>query len=121
MGTSWSLQAVAPPEGVVRGVEAAFDRVVAQMSQWEPESALSRINRAPPGEWHPVPPEFARVLAAALEISEASGGAFDPALGVLTERWGFGSAGPVAPIGRAPVRTPGTTAHSVCRLPRAKQ
>src|SRR3546814_12335949 len=85
MGTSWSLQAVAPPEGVVRGVEAAFDRVVAQMSQWEPESALSRINRAPPGEWHPVPPEFARVLAAAIEITEASCSAFHPAPGSTAE------------------------------------
>lgn len=96
MGTNWSLQAVAPPAGVARGVEAAFDRVIGQMSQWEPESDLSRINRAPPGEWHIVPPEFARVLAAAVEMSEASGGAFDPGLGLLTERWGFGSAGPVA-------------------------
>ncbi len=105
MGTNWSLQAVAPPAGVARGVEAAFDRVIAQMSQWESESDLSRINRAAPGEWHVVPPEFARVLAAAVEIGEASGGAFDPGLGLLTERWGFGSTGPVALV---PDDRPGT-------------
>src|SRR5690606_9853236 len=98
MGTNWSLQAVAPPAGVARGVKTAFDRVVGQMSQWEPESDLSRINRAPPSEWRAVPPECERVLAAAMEIAEASDGAFDPGLGLLTERWGFGSAGPVAGV-----------------------
>src|SRR3546814_12676214 len=65
------------------------------MSQWEPESDLSRINRAPAGEWRAVSPECARVLTAAMEIAAASCGAFDPGLGLLTERWGFGSAGPV--------------------------
>jgi len=98
MGTNWSLQAVAPPTDVACGVEAAFGRVIAQMSQWEPESDLSRINRAPAGEWRAVSPECARVLTAAMEIAEASGGAFDPGLGLLTERWGFGSAGPVAGV-----------------------
>ncbi|UKK84653.1 FAD:protein FMN transferase [Sphingopyxis sp. BSN-002] len=95
MGTSWSLQAVSAPSDAGVGVQAALDLVVAQMSQWEPESDISRFNRAPAGEWRVVPSEFGRVVAAALEIAEASGGAFDPSLGELTERWGFGSAGPV--------------------------
>src|SRR3546814_5605757 len=33
-----------------------------------------------------------------MESAEASGGAFEPCLGLLTERWGFGSAGPVAGV-----------------------
>ena len=95
MGTSWSLHAVSPPAETMAGVQAAFDLVVAQMSQWEPESDLSRFNRAPTDEWIRVPGELAHVVSAALEIAAASGGAFDPCLGGLTERWGFGSAGPV--------------------------
>lgn len=95
MGTRWSLHAVSAPSDAGVGVQAALDLVVAQMSQWEPESDLSRFNRASAGEWYVVPPEFGHVVAAALEIAEASGGAFDPSLGELTERWGFGSAGPV--------------------------
>jgi len=98
MGTSWSLYAVSPVADAAAGVQAAFDRVVAQMSQWEPKSDLSRFNRAPAGDWHAIPPEFADVVAAALTIRDASGGAFDPGLGDLTERWGFGRAGPVGAV-----------------------
>jgi thiamine biosynthesis lipoprotein len=95
MGTSWSLHAVSAPADAASGVQAALDLVVAQMSQWEPDSDLSRVNRAPAGEWHRVPAEFAHVVAAALDIAKVSGGAFNAAIGELTERWGFGSAEPV--------------------------
>ena len=95
MGTSWLLHAVSPPAGIADGVQAAFDLVVAQMSQWEAGSDLSRFNRAPAGDWHRVPAELAHVVSAALGIAEASSGAFDPCLGGLPERWGFGSTGPV--------------------------
>lgn len=94
MGTGWSLQAVAPPAGVVEGVQAAFDHVIAQMSQWEPESDLSRFNRAPAGEWCVIPPEFADVVAAGQEIGRISHGAFSLAVGELSEAWGFGASGP---------------------------
>lgn len=91
MGTGWSLQAVSPPAVALHGVQAAFDLVVEQMSQWAPASDLSRFNRAAPGTWREVPAEFAHVIEVALDISRASGGAFDPGLGRFTEAWGFGS------------------------------
>ncbi len=103
MGTYWSLQAVAPPAGAAPGVQAVLDRVVAQMSQWEADSDLSRFNRAAPGVWREVPAELAHVLEAALAIGRTSGGAFEPALGRVSEQWGFGSAGPVD---RVPDRAP---------------
>lgn len=96
MGTGWSLHAVGPPAATVHGVQAAFDLVVEQMSQWEAESDLSRFNSAAPDIWHRVPGELAHVVEAALSIARASGGAFDAGLGRLTEAWGFGSAGPAA-------------------------
>ena len=92
MGTDWSLHAVASPAGVAAGVQTAFDRVVAQMSQWEADSDLSRFNRALAGEWHAISAEFAEVVAAGLAIGGASDGAFSIALGELSEAWGFGTA-----------------------------
>jgi thiamine biosynthesis lipoprotein len=103
MGTSWSLHAVSTLSDLAAGVEAAFGRVIRQMSQWEPDSDLSRFNRAPAGAWREIPPEFAHVVAAALAIADASDGAFDPALGAITENWGFGGRGP---LGRVPCDAP---------------
>jgi thiamine biosynthesis lipoprotein len=96
MGTSWTLSAVSPPGDAAESVQAALDRVVAQMSQWEPDSDISRFNRAMPGLWFSLPPEFAGVLETALEIARASDGAFDPAMGALSDLWGFGAAPPPA-------------------------
>lgn len=61
MGTDWSLRAVSPPPGAAEGVQAALDLVVAQMSQWEAASDLSRFNRGEAGVWHEIPFEFAHV------------------------------------------------------------
>jgi thiamine biosynthesis lipoprotein len=96
MGTSWSVQLVPGPSGPTddAGIRAVLDRVIAQMSNWEADSDLSRFNRAAPGQWRTLPPEFSHVLAAALAISDASAGAFDPAAGALVDLWGFGPAGP---------------------------
>jgi len=94
MGTSWSARIVAAPEGVAAAIQAELDRVVAEMSHWAPDSDLSRFNRSPPGRWQPLPIGFAKVLAAALDVAEKSGGAFDPAMGTLVDLWGFGPPGP---------------------------
>jgi len=74
-------------------VQAALDAVVAQMSTWETDSDISRYNRAPAGSWQSLPSPFADVLRCALEIANASGGAYDPTVGPLVDLWGFGAAG----------------------------
>lgn len=94
MGTTWSVNAVLPPKAddaaIERGIQAQVDRVVAQMSTYEPESDLSRFNRAPAGTWQALPPEFYRVLSYALSLAKDSGGAYDPTVGPLVNLWGFG-------------------------------
>src|SRR6185312_10419460 len=94
MGTTWSLCFVNPRMRAmadVRGaVEDALARVVAQMSHWEADSDIGRFNEAQGGSRHVLPPEFASVLACALEWAEASGGAIDPTVGPLVACWGFG-------------------------------
>src|SRR5690606_38614101 len=82
-----------PPQ-LERLVQAALQRVIAQMSSWEPDSDLSRFNRASPGTWRMLPPECLEVLSCALSFAESTQGAYDPSIGALTNLWGFGPAGP---------------------------
>ncbi|MCL1532186.1 FAD:protein FMN transferase [Xanthomonas nasturtii] len=97
MGTTWSVKLVAPRgrdlHPLHAGIQAALDRVVAQMSTWEADSDISRYNRAPAGHWQTLPDDFHTVLRAALQIAQASGGAFDPTVGPMVELWGFGASG----------------------------
>ena len=94
MGTVWRIRLAAPaafdPAPLRAAVEKRLGGLVAEMSHWERDSLLSRFNRARPGSWTALPPDFARVIAAALDMAERSGGAFDPTLGVLTDLFGFG-------------------------------
>lgn len=94
MGTTWSAKIVAPPSGVQTQIESVLATIIAQMSHWEPTSQLSRINNSPPNTWHRIGPEFAQVMAIALDVAEHSGGAFDPATGAAVDLWGFGPPGP---------------------------
>lgn len=95
MGTTWSVQVVAARNldlhALHRDIQGVLDRVVAQMSTWEPDSNISCFNRAEAGQWHVIPAEFMQVLHAAVKIAEASDGAFDPTMGGLVGLWGFGA------------------------------
>ena len=92
MGTSWSAHIVDPPAGCAAEIEAVLARIIAQMSNWEPDSVLSRFNRAPVGTWMPLPADMLTVLRAGLAMARLSDGAFDPAIGHQVDRWGFGPA-----------------------------
>lgn len=68
---------------------AAYDRIAQLdniMSDYRPGSELRRLP-ARPREWVVVSPELARVLQRAVEVAEASGGAFDPTVGPLVTLW----------------------------------
>ena len=90
MGTTWSASIVDPPADMDKIVQAVLDMVVAQMSNWEADSVVSRFNRHPIGGWMTLPAEMRTVLRAGLDIARLSDGAFDPALGRLVDHWGFG-------------------------------
>lgn len=97
MGTSWSVRLVdsvlagrAGSADLQQGLQQQLDLVVAQMSHWQPESDLSRFNRAAPGSWQQLPAAFGEVLGFALQVSQLSGGAYDPCAGALVNAWGFG-------------------------------
>ncbi len=97
MGTGWSVLIgdAGAEEALARPlIEAELERVVAQMSSWEPDSDLSRFNAAAAGTRHVLPAQLQEVLSAALTLAEDSGGAFDPTVGPLVELWGFGPGRP---------------------------
>ena len=96
MGTTWSVKAACAPRADLHAlhgvVQSALDTVVAQMSHWRDDSDITRYNRSASGSVHALPAEFHTVLRCALEIAEASDGAYDPTLGALIDAWGFGPA-----------------------------
>lgn len=73
-------------------LQAAVDRVDGQMSTWQPDSTLMRLNRTPVGQWFDLPDELYQVLLAGLHVGSLSHGAFDIALGAQVSAWGFGPA-----------------------------
>lgn len=93
MGTEWRAQVVAAPPELAGAFEESLAQSIAALSQWEPDSALLRFNRTALGEWVTLHPILAEVLSAALSISAASGGAFDPTTGAVSDLWGFGASG----------------------------
>jgi thiamine biosynthesis lipoprotein len=98
-GTDWQ---VAAPEGNGLGrlrpaIEALFAEVDRQMSPWRADSAISRFN-AGNANLRGVPDDLFQVTAAALSVARLSGGMFDPTVGPLVSRWGFG---PITGAGEA--------------------
>ena len=88
---------------IAAALRASVETVDRQMSTWTDDSDLMRFNRAAVGDWVDAPAEMLTVIGTALEISRASGGAFDIGVGDLVGAWGFSAkAGrPDAATGRA--------------------
>lgn len=76
-------------EAALRAIEAAD----ALLSTWDEATPMSRTNRAPVGEAHPVPRELATLLSQAEAWAERTGRAFDPAVGALVDAWDLRGAG----------------------------
>lgn len=100
MGTTWSVVVVTTSAEQSRAavalqprIEALLERVNDLMSTYRPQSELSRFNRHASTEPFPVSPETALVVRRALEIGEATGGAFDATLGPVIDLWGFDDQG----------------------------
>jgi len=97
MGTSYRIQLWEFPEEVdenelAEQIQRLLDRLDRElMSTYAADSELSRFNRSAPGQWFPVSPETAYVVAAALQVSALSDGYFDVTVGPLVELWGFGA------------------------------
>ena len=91
MGTFARVLVVAPDRATAeKSVEAAFsifDRVEALMSDYDPDSQISAVNRRAFIEPVAVDAEVFEVLSAALDYSRLSDGAFDITVGPVVQLW----------------------------------
>lgn len=90
-GTAWRVTAHAGRglEALRSEIERVLDEVDRQMSPWRADSEIAGYNAAGTSAiW--VSDDTVTVVQAALDLARASGGAFDPTVGPLVGRWGFG-------------------------------
>lgn len=96
MGTRVTVNVWLPPGKTAADagatIQASFDemaRIEAIMSEWQPDSELSRFNRAAGGDPIALSPELTEVLARARQIAEITDGAFDPTFHAVGQLWSF--------------------------------
>ncbi len=80
----------ADAEAALRAARAAFDeieRLDAILSDWRPDSELSRLVARAGQGFVPVSDELFEVLALAQQVAERSDGAFDVTIGPLSRLW----------------------------------
>lgn len=120
MGTRWSAVFFSAPgldPGPVQAaLQQAVDKVDAQMSTWNPDSDLMRLNRAPVGSAIVVPDALAHVLSLGVAIGRASGGAFDIGMGDAVRAWGFGPQAADVDGIRTALAVPRRPAHELLNL-----
>ncbi len=95
MGTTYTVKYLAPKQSlqeaeVQAAVEHILARITREFSTYDPDSELSRLNRAAAGEWLAVSQEMLQVMRKAAELNLLTGGAFDMTVGPLVALWGFG-------------------------------
>lgn len=94
MGTVWSIQVVVGSQRSNRQAEEAIEsalaeveRIEAMMSEFDPDSAVSRLNASAGGEPVAVPPELLGLVTRSLEHGARSQGAFDITWRALAPLW----------------------------------
>jgi len=97
MGTTYEIRIAGSglDERLRRRAQEETDRRLAEldgwMSNWNPESEISRFNRHHETTGFPVARDTASIVAFAIELGKWSGGAFDITVAPLVALWGFGS------------------------------
>lgn len=92
-GSSWKLVAGMDGETAAQltaDIEAIISSVDGGMSPFRADSELSRFNRAPDTDWQPMSAETCGVVAEGLRVAAMTGDAFNPTVGPLVGRYGFG-------------------------------
>ena len=94
MGTRYRLTIASATNGanmprLKHDIEALLESAEADFSPFRADSTLSRFNAADNTDWQKTSSDFARVLSRALAFQTWSDGAFNPAVGAVSDYWGF--------------------------------
>jgi thiamine biosynthesis lipoprotein len=91
-GTYWrAVVAYGTDEALVRStVDGVVRRVDLSMSPFRTGSEISRFNRSDSTDWIAASADFCEVAGHALDVAARTGGAFEPSIGPLVHRFGFG-------------------------------
>lgn len=92
MGTYYNIKIRTDKENnILHGkVKQKLEDINSEMSVFDPQSEISKINDAPADVWIDLSPEMSDVMRDAYKIYKLSNGAFDPTVGRLVDLWGFG-------------------------------
>lgn len=92
MGTTYLIKVHGPGKkgNLHRDIDAALDKVNAQMSTYLESSELSRFNQSEAGVPFQFSPEAYALFKRAIRISETTNGAFDITVGPVVNAYGFG-------------------------------
>jgi thiamine biosynthesis lipoprotein len=97
MGTTYQVRVAGDglTDGLQERVAAETERRLSEvdqwMSNWNPESEISRFNAYQGVDEFPVSFETADVITYAIELGKWTDGAFDIAIGPIVAIWGFGN------------------------------
>jgi thiamine biosynthesis lipoprotein len=79
-------------QNIAAAIGKRLDEVNNLMSNFRPESEISRFNASRSLEPFPLSPRTREVIALSLKVSDLSGGAFDITVGPIVNAYGFGAA-----------------------------
>ena len=101
MGTVFDIVAYADSQGrASAAIDAAFQEITGLdqvMSNFKPDSDLSRLNRSAHFHIQSVSPDLYRVVAESLRYSQMSSGKFDITVGPVTDLWKAAARGQPVP------------------------
>ena len=93
-GTTWQVKLVTEEpdlnvEDIRQDIEAAFQLIDGQLSNWREDSEISQFNRHKDTEWHPVSGAIIELVQVGKSVHDLTDGCYDLTVKPLFNLWGF--------------------------------
>lgn len=94
MGTTYNIRYLSQHKSDTQALQSEIDALLAkvnqQMSTYQSDSEITKVNKAKANQAITISPWFAEVLQYSLKLAQETDSAFDPTIGPLVNAWGFG-------------------------------